>query len=202
MPSQPEIYLDVDDVLSEFVPYVLHALGADISPFDYTAYPAVFGWDLIGAANALMPGRNFTKQSFWDSVTHDMWATVPKAPMADDLIAMCADVVGKDNVRIVTAMMPENRHCVTGKLDWIVNNLPSWLHDKIHLCTGTIKQDNSRAGRLLIDDAEHNIDLWAAAGGETLCWPRPWNRALPLSWPQVTQYIYQWGGPRCESHAL
>lgn len=189
MRSQPnKIHFDIDDVLSELTPYVLHKLGAKIEPWDYEAYPAGYGWDFVGAANALIPGAEFTSSTFWAAVA-PLWPSVPRAPLALDLLDMAADFVGRENVRLISTIVPGSAN---GKEIWIRKNLPTWIHGQVHLVSGHIKGDCAGPGQLLVDDANHNIDAWLECGGDTLQWSRPWNTAPRLTWPQISNELAAW----------
>lgn len=69
---------------------------------------------------------------------------------------------------------------VEDKRWWVERYLPG-LFDSVLLPVDTNGQhtnkgDYAAPGLVLIDDAEHNLKAWRAAGGIAVCFDRPWNQ--------------------------
>jgi len=175
------VFLDLDDVLNQFVPYVLWRLGCMEEPYSYEKYPKESGWNIVDAANRLQYYRKFTIESFWGSVTREMWANVPKTDFCDELIACSANYVGKENVFILTAptLDPD---CLAGKLEWIQRYCPSWIQRQYLI--GPPKYLCAKPDTLLIDDRVENVDCFREAGGQGMLVPRPWNVLSDITIPK------------------
>lgn len=164
------IYLDLDDVLNTFTPFVLRSLGVPMMPDDYSRYPREM--NIVSAANR-MSGMSYTLQSFWDAVPRRVWAEVPESAECHWLLKTCKRIVGKE---IYIATSPtKDPDCLAGKLEWIQNHLPEWLHRQYFITPRKWKL--AQPGALLIDDNEQNCRKFATAGGVSLRFPRPWNTA-------------------------
>ena len=166
-----KIFLDLDDVLNTFTLTALQHVGCTIK--HYEQYPRELGFDIVAGANKLLGRRQFTADSFWRCIPRSLWATCPPSDICYRLVDLAERAVGRDNVRILTApaSCPDS---LAGKQEWAYRYLPPWLHDRVITCK--TKSDCARPGALLIDDAEHNIIPFAAAGGVAWLVPRPWNR--------------------------
>lgn len=72
----------------------------------------------------------------------------------------------------VISATPESN--IVAKTNWLDRHLPEiprknriWCSCK-HLCAGP--------GRVLVDDAIHNLEAWELSGGTSICMDRPWNQ--------------------------
>lgn len=166
------ILLDLDNVLNTFSPFILSSLGCPIGERDYSAYPRVVGYDLVGAANHLLGKFKYTKTSFWKKVTREHWATIPRSDECDFLLEESARLVGEKNVYILTATTIDP-DCCAGKLEWIQRFLPRWLHRQYML--SPCKEVPARPDYLLIDDDPNNVNKFRNEGGRAILVPRPWN---------------------------
>lgn len=172
-----KIFLDLDDTLNDYMGYALEKLGCE-GPYD----PA-FGNDFHRAVNELHPTRDFTKWEVWDALDSlDMGKDVPKSNEFELLVHWSKDIVGLENVFILTTMVaPE---LITFKLSWMRNHLPGWLQDQYILTTR--KRACASREALLIDDCEQNVDEFQAAGGKAILVPRPWNRLHRMRTNNIT----------------
>jgi hypothetical protein len=168
------ILLDLDDTLNKFTITALSTFcGRTITEADY---PNKGSFDICEAASLLM-GTEVTKPEFWNSFDRSDWASVPKSDEYD-MILEFAERHGRDNVCILTSPTVDPL-CLAGKLDWIHDNLPSWLHRQFlmgprkHFCAGP--------DRLLIDDADKNVSAFREHGGEAILVPRAWNSNYHLN---------------------
>lgn len=167
------ILVDVDDVMNECTRYALQWLGI---PFDYAnfyrKYPSRYGYDIVTAANDILGYDRFTVPSFWSMIPREFWASAPKSVEADYLLAKCSEIVGQDNICLLTAPT-KDPDCLAGKLEWIQRVMPPWLHRQY--LVGPRKTFCAYEGSLLIDDSDANVEKFRAAGGKAILVPRPWN---------------------------
>jgi hypothetical protein len=162
-----KIFLDLDDVLNDFTMHTLRKLGCGIDKYD-----PEWGWDIVTAANSSHPLRHFTPESFWSSFGREHWATVPKSGMCDWLIDTAAGLVGQENVFILTCPTRDPAS-LSGKLEWIYSNLPTWLHRQYVMSPRKFLCASPTS--LLIDDRDDNVDRFCEEGGRAILVPRPWN---------------------------
>jgi len=168
-----KIFLDLDDVLNRFTMHALAYVGCPVDVMDDSICDPVFGFDIIARANELHPTREFTYVKFWGMFNFNAWANVPPSDELEFLLDSCIRLVDKENICILTAPIVTSPGCLEGKLSWIHNYLPSWLHKQYLI--GPLKYFCARPDALLIDDADHNVDAFRAYGGQALLVPRPWN---------------------------
>lgn len=119
------IYLDLDDVLNTLAPCVLHAVGCPIAPDNYDSYPEEFGFAVEKIANDML-GTEYTWKSFWEDISQNVWATIPKSDFFDWLLETCRSLVGERDVFLATSPTYES-HCAAGKMEWIQKYCPPWL---------------------------------------------------------------------------
>jgi len=163
-----QILLDLDDCLNTFTTSALTRF-CRVNVTEST-YPNKGSFDICKAASMIL-GRQVEKQEFWDSFDREFWATVPKSAEFD-MILEFAESFGRENVCILTAPTKDPL-CLAGKLDWIHDNLPEWLHRQFLM--GPRKHFCASKNRLLIDDSDKNIDEFNAHGGWAILVPRAWN---------------------------
>ena len=166
------ILLDLDDVCNRFTMYALKQVGCPIDEFDYRDFNPAWGWDIVCAANALHPTREFTPAEFWGSLDRDVWASVPESGEFETLLRRCEALVGPENVCILSSptLDPD---CLAGKLEWIQTHFPRRMHRQFLI--GPRKHFCARPDALLIDDGDHNVEAFRAHGGQAILVPRPWN---------------------------
>ena len=177
MKAPSEIYLDLDDVLNTFTESFLDNFG--LAP-DITSLCPKIGWDMaqqINRLHGLKGDDRLTSKALWSMVRPSFWAAVPKAEHADELIQMCFDLVGPENVFVATSPTKCSQS-MAKKHEWIVDNLPSQLHRQFYITPRKWKL--SQRGSLLIDDCWANIESedgprWKDRGGDYILVPRPWN---------------------------
>ena len=166
------IFLDLDDVCNTLAPFVLHSVGCDVAPTDYTHYPRQFGYALSDVANHLLGEPRYTSATLWASIPRAVWVKVPESPFFPWLLEACAEAVGRENVCIATSptKCPES---LAGKLEWIHDHFPEWMHRQYAITPR--KHLFARADSLLIDDYGENVARFEAHGGRAILVPRPWN---------------------------
>jgi hypothetical protein len=172
------IFIDLDDVLNTLVPSALKHNGIWLCG-NYASYPVHHGWDIVGAANELVKhtelykttGIQFDRETFWGALGRKFWASIPKTPICDWLLARASHLVGRENVFVLTRTL--HSESLAGKHDWVTSRLPEWIHDQMITCAR--KEVCARSDALLIDDNQDNIQAFLRAGGEAIMYPRPWN---------------------------
>jgi len=185
-----EIYLDLDDVLCAFSPFVFNELVGTDNEISYDWWQPRWGFQIEAAVadTRRLLGKGQLPGDFWLNVTRDIWANVPKTPFCDWLIDAARRAVGFERVFILTR---PTRHgdCYGGKADWVISQLGELWVEQLVLTKH--KHKLASADRLLIDDSAENIDAFLAAGGNTIMVARPWN---PLSRePCPVEYIrHKW----------
>lgn len=163
-----QILLDMDDVLVDCTGACMKHMGL----YDYMVErdtPKNAGRDIIKAYREIT-GVEYTVSCFWEHFKREFWANIPKMGCYDQLLQLCIDTVGVDNVSICTSPT-KCGDCLAGKLDWIQQNFHNprqfIITPRKHLC--------ARPGTLLIDDYRQNVSEFIAAGGMAIAFPRPWN---------------------------
>lgn len=166
------IYLDMDDVLNRFTMQALHYAGLPVDPHRFDQYPVTCKWNIIDAANVIAGEPRFTEETFWPRMPRHFWAELPKSNEFDLLIAMSAELVGRENVFIATSPVLDP-DCAAAKMEWIDRNCPPWLHRQFFITPRKWMLANDES--LLFDDADINCEKWREHGGHAICVPRPWN---------------------------
>ena len=169
-----KIFLDLDDVLNAFTLSALAEVGCPVEAFDFDKYDHEWGYDIVAAANALHHERSFTEETFWGALSTESWINMPKSQECNWLLDMCASLVGRGNVFVLTAAPSKVGDFVaSAKVTWIRQNLPDWLQEQYLI--GTCKQACASPEAILIDDTDKNINAFRRAGGRAILVPRPWN---------------------------
>jgi hypothetical protein len=166
------VFLDLDDVCNTLAPFVLHSVGCDIGPSDYSRYPRACGFNISDAANEMLGERRYTSATLWASIPRAVWVEVPESDFFPWLLDACVRAVGRENVCIATSPT-KDPDCLAGKLEWIHQHFPSWMHRQFAITPR--KHLLARPDSLLIDDYSANVERFAACGGYAITVPRPWN---------------------------
>jgi len=166
-----QIFIDLDDVLCTTAPHMLRTVRCPVASDDYSVWPVEFGFEIEKVASQML-GTEITGVDFWNSVSENAWATIPKTPFADWLIDVCAALVGQRNVYVATAPT-DTPWCASGKMQWMQENLPAWLHRQFLITPCKYLLGNPES--LLIDDYPVNIRRFKRRHGRAITVPRPWN---------------------------
>ena len=170
-----KIRLDIDGVLNKLILYAMQAVGCDI-PLDQSYFKPEWGWNmLLGVEH--YTGKKMSDDEFWGSISQVIWRTAPLSEECWPILERCERLVGRENVQLLTATPHCSKHlmapCVLGKMQWIEEQLPTWLHKQYYI--GPSKVGCADPHTLLIDDGDHNIQAFIKAGGRAIRVPRPWN---------------------------
>lgn len=170
------IFLDMDGVLNVGAPWFLRAAGVSIEPDDIDRYPPDCGPEIVDAANRLLIAEGkppLTRTQFWKCTESvEFWRNFPVSNECRDIVDRSVRMVGDDEVYLLTSTT-RSPECLAGKLTWIQNNLPTFLHRQYLI--GPPKHLCARPDALLIDDFDKNVNAFRKAGGQALLVPRPWN---------------------------
>lgn len=172
MPEIKTIFLDQDDVLNQFTMQALAHVGCYVNTESFDDFNPEWGFDIIKAANALHLCRKFTLASFWKCFSRNDWRDLPKSAEFEFLLQQSEALVGRENICILTFPILDP-DCAAGKIEWIYNHCPKWLHRQYLI--GPPKHFCARPDALLIDDSDANVTAFRAHGGQTILMPRPWN---------------------------
>ncbi len=164
------ILLDIDGVSNKFHLHIFNHFGLPYS--GECDYPDECGWDMVAAANKLAGYDRFTTNSFWGSITRELFATAPLSDEFEFLLTWAEHYVGRSHIFFLTSPTL-NPDCVAGKVEWIQRNTPSWMHRQYMI--GPPKHLCAKANALLIDDGDKNAAPFIAEGGNVVLVPRPWN---------------------------
>lgn len=158
MPPITQICLDLDEVLCDFVGPALALHGWSVGdalarwPVGCYSMPLALGmddaafWEPINAQGAAFCAD--LRPTFW-------WQT---------LLQICEAVAP---VTVVTRCHAvESAH---GKAEWLRR------HGLTRYLIGTNKAACAHPGAVLIDDSDSECEMFAAAGGRTILFPRHWN---------------------------
>lgn len=152
------ILLDLDGVLVDFTAGANAAHGRD-------GYVPTT-WDFF------TDDWGMTPDEFWKP-THDraFWSALPWTDTGRDIMELCVDAVGEEQVYILTS--GRGAGAAGGKAEWVHRELGwPWMNRLLighckHLCAGP--------GRVLVDDADHNVEAFREYGGYAVLVPAPYN---------------------------
>ena len=150
-----KILLDLDGVLVNFVNGAAKYHNINLDP-----YPFPGTWDFVIEVG-------FKPAKFWD-LPRDFWANLDWMPDGKEILDICYDRVGVDNVCLLTCPTLSG-DSAAGKMDWINQNIPELRRQYL---MGPAKHFVGNSTSLLIDDADHNIVDYPYT---SVLVPRPWN---------------------------
>ncbi len=164
------VLLDLDGVLNTFHKHAFDHLQVPYPDDSY--YPTECGWDIVRAANQLAGYERFTPAAFWNSITREVWASVPPSPECEFILGWAEARVGQSHVHFLTSptLSPD---CLAGKLEWIQRFAPAWMQRQFLI--GPSKHLCAKPSVVLIDDGDENVAAFRNCGGLAILVPRPWN---------------------------
>jgi len=158
-PAIEHILLDMDGVVTDFLS---RAMALHDAEDILQQWPS----DASDAPEAL----GLSKEAFWkpiDALGPQFWETLPTYSWSIELVETLKRVAP---VTILTNPGNQSTSCVAGKVQWLKDQLPGvpyLIGPEKHLC--------AKQGAVLIDDRVKNVASFAAAGGQTILFPQPWN---------------------------
>jgi len=141
-----------------------------LGSFDLDQYP-ITGRDVCEAYRVIT-GIDMPPSLWWEHFKREWWASIPVTDECYELIDLSGNLVGNDNVALLTSPTKCGQ-CLAGKLDWVQDKLPSWLHRQ-YIITPR-KWFCATPETLLIDDCQINTHCFESAGGKAILYPQPWN---------------------------
>lgn len=175
------IFLDLDGVLAE-----CHVTAARYFGVDVTLETWPHGKRTMELVHEHDPNITQNDDAFWAIFPEEFWATLPKTPECDEIVAACANNVGQENVKIASRPT-SNPRSWSGKRIWVQHNLPTWIHHQLILTEE--KWLLAKPGRMLIDDSFDVCTKFADRGGQTRWVPRPWGGCKSSSLLAITNDI-------------
>lgn len=155
------IFLDMDEVLTQWVAAALELLSIDIDDAcqqwdNCDPRP----WDVFDVLDVSM-------DQVWrriDEAGEDFWATLKPYPWWRSLYDACADVAPT----MLLTSPSLHPSCAAGKTRWIQHHFGRQFRD---FFIGHPKQWTAHPGALLIDDSPKNCHKFAQRGGRSILFP-------------------------------
>jgi 5'(3')-deoxyribonucleotidase len=154
--------LDVDGVLADIIPAICKVHDIE-NPFDKPENKGK--WEM----SDICP---LSPKEMWDPIEEDFWATIPVTSDAQQIVDLLTEKFGESNICLLTSPTLDPR-CASGKIKWIEKEFPQF---KRQFLIGPNKAFCARSTHLLVDDAEHNVTAFKAAGGGAFLLPRYCNK--------------------------
>lgn len=166
------IWLDMDGVLCDFQRGIMKFKGLPMSHFDFYDKPISWGWCTDQWPEVL------------DQLDRKFWVELPWAPGAAKLLELVKRRTDKIGIL--------SDHClrhtsVEGKIEWIKANIPELASNCFF---GKAKHLFAHKDSILIDDGDHNIKAFEAAGGKGILVPRLWNSAWEREGQCPSEYFH------------
>jgi len=162
------IVLDMDGVLADFVSgtCALFGMPSGWQPSHWDFYDD-FGVDA---------------RTFWAKVSMrpDFWLDLEPTPWKDELVSL-AQQHGREWVIATSPAIDPS--CWQQKVAWVYEHVDACCRN---LVVTPQKHLLSAPGRVLIDDSDHNVEKWRAAGGTAILFPTPWNENRGLADDPIT----------------
>ena len=152
------ILLDMDGVIANFIQAAIEATGVPITHGQWSTWNAHFA--------------HMDDSEFWERIARrpSFWRDVKPYPWAEELVEMCRAVAP-----VVFCSTPvTDPKCASQKIEWLRLNRFMAQNQNDYIFTHN-KGLCGHPSRLLIDDGQHNIEAFEAAGGRTILFPQPWN---------------------------
>lgn len=132
-------------------------------------------WDIYGAIQKqkLKAGnKEIPKEKFWaPCLTKEFWVELQPTPEYQQVLKIVEDAVGFTHIALLTSPF-WSAECIYGKMLWVEKYLP---HYKGKLLIGSAKEFCAARDRVLIDDADKNINAFSRNGGLGILYPQLWN---------------------------
>lgn len=159
------IYLDLDGVLTQCHMCALQFYG--MNPNEYPRGMRVK--DILAGAGITTKAKY---EDFWADFGEDFWDSLIPTDECDRLLRKCAGLVGEGNI-FIASRPTKNPQSLSGKMFWIYENLPKWIHNQVIFLRH--KELLANVNTLLIDDSPTNCARFRRAGGYAIMFKRPWN---------------------------
>lgn len=167
-----KILIDLDDVLADWSGDAMRHMGLK----DWTQQDWTSNKREVVEMYRKKTGIDYEPCVYWNHFKREFWADLTINPWCFDLIQLCEEFAGRDNIAICTSVTKDG-DCLAGKMDWIHKYMPAWLHRQFLMTPRKgFTADNDS---ILIDDFEDNIKDFESGNhpGRGIIFPQPWNRA-------------------------
>lgn len=177
------ILLDMDGVLADFVGGMCKVHRRQ-DPFIIRDNHGIFDMASIWGINP---------RDFWKPTRgSEFWAELRPMDGFEELVYYCEDMVGIDNVCIVTSPSSDPTS-VVGKVEWLNKHLPRYSRRAFF---GSKKYFFACEQNILVDDWDYNVSKFCEYGGNAVLVPRLWNadhqlaeRSLELTKARIKAYL-------------
>lgn len=170
----------MDGVIVDFHQAIVDKFKIPESTIHEAAKPLGWTWvyDLTGLG----------EKQFWSEIDNiGFWEYLPWTHDGEHILDLVEKYFHPRNVCLLTN--PSGlENVVIGKMRWIRREIPDYNN---RVLFGAAKHFCAHPGRLLLDDAEHNIAAYEEAGGSVLLVPRLWNHKHEQH-KNVPQHIEEW----------
>lgn len=164
------IALDMDGVVTDFMGDLFYHFGIEmVNPYNSSCglELEVGCWDTIPA---ICEHLKITERELWNELNEDFWGNMSWTKRGSDLLELCEDAVGKDNMFLLSS--PANPISASGKIKWVNHHLPDY-NSRLHLAKN--KGFASSPFTILLDDGHHNIESFKKYAGLTVLVPSYYN---------------------------
>lgn len=180
------VYLDCDQVLTDFIAGICAAIG-----YDYPGtpnWPEEWTYDMFESAGSSREDAN-------KHCNIDFWANLNWMEDGKRILCQVFKRFRPNEITVLTTPM-RNNGSYTGKMIWFENNVPE-LYDRVIPSLVPKEEFAFDFNRLLIDDCQRNVERFIKAGGAAIMVPRPWNQNSKIFFDDkaveyVTAMMDQW----------
>jgi len=159
------VYLDCDQVFSDFVTGIFTALGFP--------HKVDRNWP-FGSDYNVFPLAGSTRDEANKHCTIKFWENLPWTEDGKEILAEVWARFRPNETMLLTKPM-EHDDSFTGKARWVRREIPE-LHKRM-VPTWVEKSEFAfNFNCLLVDDSQENVERFIRAGGAGILVPRPWNQ--------------------------
>jgi 5'(3')-deoxyribonucleotidase len=144
------VFIDMDGVITDFMVQLQTIHPCNLKPDTWLKLP----------------------NEVWAQMGYEFWANMPWTSDGEDILKIVHAKWSLEKVYVATSPC-ETPGCIEGKRAWIKKHLPVVSKRLVFL---NCKEALGTRGNVLIDDGDHNIEGFRAAGGSGILVPRPWNK--------------------------
>lgn len=186
------VYVDLDGVLADFVKDALKLHGIEYEGKEPNLFNIVDNKGVFDLENAL----GLTKNEFWkpiNDLSENFWSNLKKTTESDRIMEEIEAKFPKEKIFFLTSPC-KDPGCYKGKMQWVEKYYPDY-------CRRTILTPHkyllAQSDRLLIDDADHNVEKFKDYGGKTLLIPRSWNQACNFRYQSLSVFLDEFSEYEC-----
>lgn len=158
------VYLDCDQVLTDFIAGSLAAVGIH--------YPGTRNWPKGWTYNYFRQAGT-TREEVNQHCGPNFWANLPWMADGREILAEVLARFYPQELMVLTTPMPNNGS-YSGKMIWFEKNCPE-LYERVVPTLVPKEEFAYDFNTILIDDCQDNVEAFINAGGAAILVPRPWN---------------------------